>query len=446
MEAVPQHATGGATGGARPILTAELLSIGSEITVGETRDTNAGELARSLAGLGVSVVRLSALPDDLDAIRDAFGAALERADLVVSTGGLGPTPDDLTREAVAALCRESPTVDPDLESWLRGLWSRRGMPFPELNLKQAWLIPSARVIPNPNGTAPGWWIDRTDGRVLVTLPGPPREMRAMWTDWVLPRLRDRDLGRAQVSRTYRLARIGESQVAQLLGEALLHSANPVVATYARADAVDVRISAVAESGGEGRPGRSPGELADEAEALVLTAVGRYVWACGDETWPDAIERRLGALGWTLATCEIATGGTLASLLGGMAWLKLSESLADWTPGALAAADDDAAGLERLAANIRGRGGSDVGLALRIAPSDDDTTVTVAVATPDGTHHERRLAFLGGTQGRSRAALLAAAILLERLRASAGEVDLTPRTLHTATTSNGDRAPEAEETR
>ena len=122
--------------------------MGSEITVGETRDTNAGDLARELTGLGVDVGRLTALPDDLPSVRDAFGAALERADLVVATGGLGPTPDDLTRESVAALVGETPTVDPDLERWLVDLFERRGLPMVDSNRKQAWLIPSATAIPS----------------------------------------------------------------------------------------------------------------------------------------------------------------------------------------------------------------------------------------------------------------------------------------------------------
>ena len=140
----------------RRIMTAELLSIGSELTVGETRDTNAGDLARRLTAMGVRVDRIQALPDRLDTVREAIVAAIGRADLIVTTGGLGPTPDDLTREAVAGALDQTPTVAPELEAWLRSMWERRGMPFPEMNLKQAWLIPSATAIPNPNGTAPGW--------------------------------------------------------------------------------------------------------------------------------------------------------------------------------------------------------------------------------------------------------------------------------------------------
>lgn len=403
-----------------PILSAELLAIGSELTTGETRDTNSGELARSLTEAGVRVVRMSALPDDLELVRDAFVEALTRADLVVSTGGLGPTPDDLTREAVAAVCGETPVVDPGLEAWLRGLWDRRGLPFPELNLKQAWLIPSARSIPNPLGTAPGWWVERPGGQLIVTLPGPPREMRALWHEAVLARLRQRGFGRDQVTRTYRLAGIGESQVAQLLGEELLRRANPVVATYARADAVDVRISAVDQPPAEGRPARSAAELVAEAEALVLRAVGRYTWGRNAETWPEAIGRRLEALDWTLATAEVGTGGTLAALLGGSPRLRLSEAIADDSPAA-GLERDRARALDRLARDARARGGSDVGIALGIVAHGDDTAVEIALVTPLEAHHERRLAFLGGAQGRSRAALLAAAVLLERLRLAAGEL-------------------------
>ena len=203
----------------RRLLTAELLSIGSELTVGETRDTNAGELARSLTGMGVRVTRITALPDDLDQVTDAFATGLGRADLVVSTGGLGPTPDDLTREAIAAaLRRDAATVDADLEAWLRELWARRGMPFPELNLKQAWLIPSATALPNPNGTAPGWFVDRPDGRVdrrparpaARDAPDVGRSRRAAPS-------RGRSRGRGRLA-DLPAAGIGESQVADRLGD------------------------------------------------------------------------------------------------------------------------------------------------------------------------------------------------------------------------------------
>ncbi len=341
----------------RHIRTAELLSIGSELTVGDTRDTNAGELARSLTGLGVRVGRLTALPDDLAAVTEAFTAGLGRADLVVSTGGLGPTPDDLTREAIAAACGEVPAVDPDLEAWLRELWSRRGMPFPELNLKQAWRIPSADAIPNPNGTAPGWFVSRPDGRIIVALPGPPREMRPMWADEVLPRLTRSGLGAEVVARTYRLAGIGESQVAERLGEPMLRATNPIVATYARAEAVDIRISATADAA------TTAASLVEAAAAIVLERVGEHVWATGTTTWSEALGTRLGELGWTLAAVEIGTGGSLMALLGDAPWVRFDESIAADAPAATAhgdpspeadsdpAADDVPDGLRRASPGV-----------------------------------------------------------------------------------------------
>ena len=389
----------------RRILSAELLSIGSELTVGDTRDTNAGDIARSLTARGVRVARIQALPDDLDAVTDAFAGALRRVDLVISTGGLGPTPDDLTREALAALCGEAPRIDPALEAWLRDLWARRGIEFPELNLKQAWLIPSATAIPNENGTAPGWWIERPDGAVAIALPGPPREMRPMWDGWALERLEEHGLGRDVEQRTLRLAGIGESQVANLLGRELLAGANPSIATYARAEAVDVRIAAIDEGD------RSARELADGAEHAVLAALGDHVWARGATTWAEAIDGALADLGWSLATTEAGTDGSLATLLAPSTRRRRAEVVRD------------AAGLGPLAvaaAGVAQRSAADVGCAVGIRARGDDTAVSVAVITPRGEHHERRLAFMGGDQGRLRAGLAAADILLRQLRGVAAD--------------------------
>ncbi len=396
----------------RVLRTAELLSVGTELTVGDTRDTNAGELAHALSGRGVAIGRLTAVPDRLEVVRDAYEQGLRRADLVVSTGGLGPTPDDLTREAIAAAIGETPAVDPDLETWLRELWTRRGIPFPTMNLKQAWLVPSGTAIPNPNGTAPGWWIDTADGRVIVALPGPPREMRPMWREWVLPRLTERGLGGDFVARTYRLTGIGESAVADQLGDELLRQPNPEVATYARVEAVDVRIAAFPEGG------RSAEELAREAEAVVLGILGKYVWGHGDETWAAAIGRRLGARGWTLSTVEIATGGTLLGLLGEQPWLRFGETLAgpDVAGVAAHAGEDDAHRLLALARRARTAGGSDVGVAVEIRLHGSDTDVLMGVVTPEQERADSALAFLGGQQGRARAALNTAAFLWRSLPA------------------------------
>jgi nicotinamide-nucleotide amidase len=387
----------------RTICTAVLLAIGSELTAGETRDTNTGELARVLAEAGVDVAWISALPDRLETVTAAMAGALAAADLVITTGGLGPTPDDLTREAIAAVCDERPVVDPELERWLRHLFERRGLPFPETNVKQAWLLPSSIAIPNDRGTAPGWWVDRPNGCVIVALPGPPNEMRPMWQDWVLPRLRERGLGQERVTRTYRLTGIGESAAAAQLGERLLRAANPVVATYARADAVDVRISAVADAG------RTAGSLADEAEAAVLAAVGEYVWGRDNDTWPEVLGRELAAKGWNAALVEVGTDGSAARLLAGAAWLKGTRSIASGDHSA----DLPLAGLAREAGRSAGAW---IGLAVRAVETGEDTRVQLAAVGPWGVTETSQTAFLGGSEGRRRAGIAAAAFLRVVLRA------------------------------
>jgi hypothetical protein len=248
------------------------------------------------------------------------------------------------------------------------------------------------MLENPNGTAPGWWVDRPDGRVIVTLPGPPREMRPMWANEVVPRLAGRGVGVESDVRTLRLTGIGESVIAEQLGESLLRRANPVVATYARQEAVDIRISARAEAG------RSAVELADDAEAEVRRALGTYVWASGDTTWSGALAEALAVHGWTLATAESGTDGALVGLLRGLGAVRRSE---------VTSVDE--------ADRIRATAESDVGLAIRASAAGDDTAVNVAVVTPERRHAERRLAFLRGSAGADRAAIAGAAVLLAVLR-------------------------------
>jgi nicotinamide-nucleotide amidase len=434
----------------RPLRTAVLLAVGSELTAGETHDTNSRDLARSLAGYGVDVAWMSDLPDRLNTVVAALREALEGADLVVTTGGLGPTPDDLTREAIAVVVGETPAVDPELERWLRHLFERRGVAFAQVNIKQAWLIPSATALPNERGTAPGWWVDRPDGRLIVALPGPPSEMRPMWEGAALPRLVERGLGREHVVTTYRLAGIGESAVATLLGEPLLRGDNPVVATYARPDGVDVRISAHAAGG------RSPQEIAAPAEAAVVAALGQYVWGRDRDTWPEVLGRELDERQWSVALVEDGTAGATLRLLGEAQWLAASrlasgaglgsghgrgdsgaarlgsghgrgDSGAARLGSGHGRGDSGAARGDRgarvsvadLAAEAARQSGATIGLAVRAFEDGEDTTVEIAAAGPWGVRRTRQTAFLGGSEGRRRAAVAAAAFLRSTLRDELG---------------------------
>ena len=381
----------------RPIRSAVILAIGSELTTGATRDTNSGELAKELTDLGVHVLRTVTLPDDLASVSEAFRTGLETADLVVSTGGLGPTPDDLTREAIAAACELEIRVDPEIETWLRGLFERRGLAMPEANRKQAWLIDGAEALPNKRGSAPGWFVDRPDGRLIVALPGPPREMRPMWRDESLHRLKRRRLGVARVTRTLRLSGAGESQLVELIGEEILRAARPQVATYARGDAVDVVASAEANDRSEAAA------IVDEMINLLRERVGHYVFAEGEQRWADAVAERLN--GRTLATVEIGTAGQLQALLGDSEYLLYGELLRAETDVKRAATN-----LDHYARRVRNVGHADLGLAVYARESRGDTHVRVAIATEEGVNEKQRIAFLGGDEGRHRAAIAACSVL------------------------------------
>lgn len=384
----------------RRVETAVLLAIGTELTTGATRDTNGGDLAAELTALGVVVARLVALPDDLAVATAAVRSGMGEADLVVTTGGLGPTPDDLTREAIAAALGEVPAVDPDQALALQRLFERRGVPMASANSKQAWLIPSATALPNPNGTAPGWWVAAPGGKVVVALPGPPREMRPMWRDHVLPRLRAIGLGEDQAEVVLRLTGVGESALVDLIGEATLRATNPVVATYAREEAVDVRISATAVDG------RSAESLVRDAEAMLVPRIGRFLFARGTETWADALGRRLAGgtvAGGSVASVESGTAGAFAGLVGGAPWLVRGEVLRA-LPG----------DLRRAAEGARREASADIGLAIRVRPRGLDLAVGIGLALPGETRRVTRMAFIGGEAGRRRAAVIAAAELWRSL--------------------------------
>src|SRR5439155_6077692 len=160
-------------------MRAEILSIGTELLLGQIVDTNANYLAQQLPALGVDLYYVSQIGDNRERLADAFRRGLKRSDLIITSGGLGPTEDDLTREAIAEVFGEPLEVQPQLESALREFFQRRGRTMPERNVKQATTIRSGTFLPNPIGTAPGWWVE-DDGKVIVSMPGVPHEMHKMW--------------------------------------------------------------------------------------------------------------------------------------------------------------------------------------------------------------------------------------------------------------------------
>lgn len=292
----------------QPLRSAELVSVGTELLLGEIVDTNSAFLAAELAGRGVDVLWSARVGDNRGRIAALVAEALERSDLVVLGGGLGPTDDDLTREAVAEVIGEEQSPDPELVAWLRRRFESTGRRLVERNLQQANVIPSATVLANPIGTAPGWLVRtvRADReRYVVTLPGPPRELKRMWNEQVVPRL-EFPASRLYI-RTFKTLGVGESQVADRLGE-LTKQANPSVATYAKRDGVHVRVAAKADEEDAAR------SLAGPTIAAVEAALEGSVWGLDAEELPRKTLESLARQGRTLALAEGLSGGLLTELL------------------------------------------------------------------------------------------------------------------------------------
>lgn len=287
-------------------MKAEIIAVGTEILLGEIADTNSSYLASRLPALGIDLLWMTQVGDNMGRLTEALARARERSDLVLTTGGLGPTDDDLTREAIAQVLGEEMRVDPEMEQALREFFRRRGREMPERNVKQAALIPSAQALPNAYGTAPGWWVER-EGRVIVALPGPPGELRRMWETQVEPELRRRTGGETLVSRTLKTVDVTEGRVDELMAP-LSKSPNPSVGVYSRVDGIHVRIAAKA-------PTREEAErLIAPVEAEARRILGDAVWGADDDTLEKAVGAMLRERGLTLATMESCTGGLLASTI------------------------------------------------------------------------------------------------------------------------------------
>ena len=220
----------------------EVITIGSELLLGQIVDTNAAELGRALAGAGAEVVRHLSVPDRPDAIRAAVSESLERTGFVITTGGLGPTRDDMTKLEVAAIFKKSLRLDEGVLRALEERFRRLGRPMPAVNRTQAEVPEGATVLPNPRGTAPGLWVE-DQGRVVVMLPGVPSEMRGLLAEEVLPRIVRRSAGLVVRSRTVRTTGIAESALAERVGAIEEEIAPLTLAYLPSVEGVDLRVTA-----------------------------------------------------------------------------------------------------------------------------------------------------------------------------------------------------------
>ena len=287
-------------------MKAEIIPVGTEILLGNITDTNSSFLANELPLLGIDLYFISAVGDNQERLVDTLKQAWKRADLIITTGGLGPTQDDITREAIGKLVNEELKVDERLWQELQDLFRRYLREIPQSNIKQATIIPSAQIIPNRMGTAPGWWVEKDD-HIIIALPGPPDEMKLMWQEGILPKLKQRITGEVILSRIIKTFRLAEAKVDELVAHVSKLS-NPTLATYIKPDGVYLRITAKAKEKTEAQ------RLISQSEEQIRSVLSSYIWGVDDDTLDSVIGDLLRAKNLSLATMESCTEGLLGSTI------------------------------------------------------------------------------------------------------------------------------------
>ncbi len=285
-------------------MKAEILAVGTEILLGDIVNTNAQYLARRLADLGISVYHQSVVGDNPERLLEAYRLAFSRADLVITTGGLGPTKDDLTKEVAFEYFGKKSIIHEDSLKVLQSYFKDMNRPMAQGNMKQVYFPGDAVVLPNNNGTAPGCIIEE-DGRIVALLPGPPREMKPMFEESVVPYLQKFQQG-VLVSKVLRVVGLGESTAAEMLEDILDNQTNPTVAPYAKEGEVTFRITAKANSEEEGT------KLMEPMEAEIRRRLGSNIYGEGETTLEEVLGEMLVSKKLTIATAESCTGGMVSS--------------------------------------------------------------------------------------------------------------------------------------
>ncbi len=286
---------------------ASIVSIGNELLSGQTADTNVSYLGGRLISAGLPVVSAYTVPDDIDAIVRAVKLALDDSDIVIATGGLGPTEDDLTRQAIAKLLGVELELKEELLQQVEEFFKRRGVQMRQRNSIQAYMPAGTKPLGNDIGTAPGI-IAKVGQKTFIALPGVPSEMKQMFEQRVLEQLKDFAAGQAVVVRKLRCFGAGESNIADLLGETLKRDRNPLINLTAQSGVITVTINAAASGRTEAH------QLVEDDDKLLRGKLGELVFGAEEETLAEVVGKELARRKKTLAVAESCTGGTLAGLI------------------------------------------------------------------------------------------------------------------------------------
>lgn len=415
--------------------SAEIITVGTELLLGQLVDTNTATIAAGLAEIGVDVFRETSVGDNEARIAAAVSEALERADIVICAGGLGPTVDDLTREGITAATSAQLELDTEVVEDLRAFFASFGRQMSPNNARQAMFPHGAVILENPKGTAPGFAL-RTGERLVVAMPGPPREMEPMLRGRVLPLLVETfGLREMLVTRVLRTTGVSESEIDNKIGDLFRAGVNPSIAVLAHLGEVHVKMTAKASTR------EAAIALIDQLEAEIRRRLGDCIFSSDGSSLAQVLGSELRTRAWTIATGESCTGGLIGSMItavpgasdyfrgGVIAYSNEAKTalldVAKATIGAYGAVSEEVA--IAMAVGAKAALGSDVGLSVTgiggpSGGSEDKPVglVYIGVATPDGNLRAKRLQISGDREAVSRRAALAALALAWRTTLSAHE--------------------------
>lgn len=287
-------------------MNVEILSVGTELLLGEILNTDAKFMAEELSIIGMNVYYQTVVGDNRARLENALKIAMSRADIVIASGGLGPTPDDLTKEVIAEAMGEKLVCDKESLESMELYFSEQGREMPENNKKQAMLPENGIILKNNNGTAPGAIIEK-DGKAVIMLPGPPSELEPMFRESVIPYLKEKS-GSVLYSETLKIFGMGESKVAEILNDMMEKNTNPTVAPYAETAGVRLRITSSGKEISECR------KAAEETKEKIKSLIGEYIYAEENISLAEAVVKKLIEKKLTIASAESCTGGMFAKMI------------------------------------------------------------------------------------------------------------------------------------
>ena len=349
------------------VIRGEIVAVGTEMLLGDLIDTNSAFIAQQLKSIGVNMYYKTIIGDNLDRMASTIAQSHDRSQVVITSGGLGPTVDDLTREAVAKVMGVELEFRQDLFDYISAYFVRRGFKMTENNRKQAFIPKGAIPIENPRGTAPCFYCEDEKGIILVS-PGVPHEMRYIIGERAIPIIQEKfDLGEVIRTRVLKTCGLGESRVDQMIGDLFRNSVNPSIGVLAHPGQVDVRITARANSVSEAE------KMTDEIEKEINAILGDSIYGIGEITLDEVLSKLLVEKNKTLSIVETNSGGSVIQRLG--AWPErvnfLKRAVVGFSPGEIGKILDfsipsnieDASLAESFARKVRENSDSDLGLAI-----------------------------------------------------------------------------------